>query len=465
MLLVLLTARPGRTAEQGEWIDLFNGKDLSGWILTNPKRSSWKVLADGVVDNHARPSCDIYTEKWFRDFDAHVEFAIYPGSNAGLYLLGRYEIQILDSYGKPPGKGSCGALYQEVAPAVNASLPANEWQTFDITFRAARFDATGNKTDNGRITVVHNGKTILDDVEFDEPTGSRKRYNEEAPGPILIQGDHGPVKFRKFRVRGQVYDPPAEDAPGPRVLGLEIEPKEFPVHKASGVALTWRTPYNAYASAYRVYRDTSPDVPRDSRHLLETVVAKRSTSDCCFETDDTYYYSVAAVGPGGVLGPVSEAVGAHGKANQVETPLLSEASWAMVQRTNVPRRDRAYSRKPMSMGGKTYEKGIGMRSPSSIRMHVGQFVGDRPGCRFRATIGLDNSITRSRRAAAAGRFIAKIDGKVAFDSGAMTLSDGTKDVDVPVPAGTRRLELITQSTGPRGYDFCNWANARLERHQ
>ena len=115
------------------------------------------------------------------------------------------------------------------------------------------------------------------------------------------------------------------------------------------------------------------------------------------------------------------------------------------------------------MHGRRFSRGIGTRALSEIQFHAGHMVGDQTNYRFRATIGLDDSIRSIRRGRAAARFIVSLDDNVAFDSGVMQWADGTRDVDVPVPAGTRKLRLIVRGEGPRGWDYSNWANPRLER--
>ncbi|MCX8037848.1 MAG: DUF1080 domain-containing protein, partial [Candidatus Sumerlaeia bacterium] len=145
----------------GGWIDLFNGRDLTGWKLADPKgKNGWRV-ENGIVINQT-PSTNLITEKLFRDFQLHCEYQVPKGSNAGIYILQRYEIQIFDDYQRPVHSHMCGSLYGEITPTANACKPParnfpqiadDEWQTFDVTFRAARFNAAGEKTENVRVTV------------------------------------------------------------------------------------------------------------------------------------------------------------------------------------------------------------------------------------------------------------------------------------------------------------------------
>jgi hypothetical protein len=130
-----------------------------------------------------------------------------------VYLQGRYEVQIFDSWGvEKPGFGDCGGIYQRGrdgerfeghSPRENASRPPGEWQTFDIIFQAPRFDAAGGKTANARfVRVVHNGVVIHENVEVTGPTRAATFEDEKALGPLMLQGDHGPVAYRNIVVKG-----------------------------------------------------------------------------------------------------------------------------------------------------------------------------------------------------------------------------------------------------------------------
>jgi hypothetical protein len=117
--------------------------------------------------------------------------------NSGVYVQGRYEVQVLDSYGLAPSLGDCGAIYGKHVAAVNACRPPERWQSYDIEFRAPRFDAAGKKTENARLTVWLNGMKIHADVEVDGPTAGGEA-NEAPLGPLLLQ-DHGnPVRYRNL---------------------------------------------------------------------------------------------------------------------------------------------------------------------------------------------------------------------------------------------------------------------------
>jgi hypothetical protein len=127
------------------------------------------------------------------------------GSNSGVYLMGQYEVQVLDSYGKPDdklGPGDGGGIYHTKAPSTNAQKAPGEWQSYDIIFRAPRFDADGKKVENAKfIKVVHNGKVIHENVDTPKSTGGELPGGEKAKGPLLFQGDHGCVAFRNVRVK------------------------------------------------------------------------------------------------------------------------------------------------------------------------------------------------------------------------------------------------------------------------
>jgi hypothetical protein len=203
---------------------MFNGKDLSGWKFVSPAAAdSWSVaqsvaidpsndkklssvLGDGILlRGDVEHGSDIYTEKTFGDCEVHVEFMIPKGSNSGVYLMGQYEVQVFDSSGIPDEKlrpGDCGGIYHFKAPSTNAMTPPGEWQTYDIIFRAPRFDAAGKKTENAKfISVIFNGKKIHENVEAPGPTGGELPGGEKSTGPLMFQGNHGIVAFRNVRVK------------------------------------------------------------------------------------------------------------------------------------------------------------------------------------------------------------------------------------------------------------------------
>jgi hypothetical protein len=203
--------------------DLSNWRDPRGdWALADDvaldpndsKRLTWKPGAAAAINGPKGRTRNLVSAGAWGDVEAHVEFMIPAASNSGVYFMGRYELQVYDSYGvakdQYPGI-ECGGLYprwidnQNVgghSPQVNASLPAGQWQTFDVIFRAPQFDASGKKTGNARfVKVVHNGKLIHENVEVTGPTRAAMFNDEQPTGPLMLQGDHGPVAYRSVRIR------------------------------------------------------------------------------------------------------------------------------------------------------------------------------------------------------------------------------------------------------------------------
>lgn len=171
---------------------LFNGEDLTGWKLRNPDgKASWSAQ-NGMLVNQVTEKehgTDLVSTEKFRDFVVRYEYLVPKGANSGFYLRGRYEIQILEDFGKPPADGGNGGLYSVKAPAQNVSKPAGQWQQVEATIR-------GN-----RITVTLNGTKIHDNVEVTRGTGGQLDNDLDQPGPILLQGDHGAVAFRNLRIK------------------------------------------------------------------------------------------------------------------------------------------------------------------------------------------------------------------------------------------------------------------------
>jgi len=198
----------------------FNGKDLSGWRLKgdNKEKSKWRVgkasldpanpnrfvvAADGdELVNADGGGVDIYSDFKHGDAVIEVELMVPKGSNSGLYVMGEYEVQVLDSFGKKDVSNSdIGALYGAAPPRVNASKAPGEWQKFVIDFRGPRFDESGKKVANAKfVKITLNGQVIQEDVEMKGPTPSGITGKESATGPIMFQGDHGPVAFRNIKV-------------------------------------------------------------------------------------------------------------------------------------------------------------------------------------------------------------------------------------------------------------------------
>lgn len=190
---------------------LFDGKDLSEWVYSSSgEPAGWKVQ-DGYMEVSGG---DIRTKREFGDCQIHIEFWLpdmgeakgQARANSGVYVMGMYEVQILDSYGLQSQSGDCGGIYSFAAPMVNACRPPEKWQSFDIFIRGARHDASGKKTANAVMSVLHNGVWIHHCFELPGPTPGGGS-DEPGKGPIRLQ-DHGcPVRFRNIWVR------PLEETP------------------------------------------------------------------------------------------------------------------------------------------------------------------------------------------------------------------------------------------------------------
>jgi len=199
----------------------FNGKDLSGWEIKNNAKAKWAVGEAAVsatnpgaleakpggkalvnaVTGHGQ-SHDIFSKEKYGDVRLEIEVMVPKGSNSGIYVMGEYEVQVLDSYGKTKlDQGDMGALYSAAAPPVNASKPAGEWQKYVIEFRAPKFDEKGMKTANATFVKVElNGTVLHQNVEMKGSTGGSLTGKEAATGPIMFQGDHGAVAFRNLKI-------------------------------------------------------------------------------------------------------------------------------------------------------------------------------------------------------------------------------------------------------------------------
>jgi len=174
-----------RTSEPAwqEPIQLFNGKDLTGWHASGEK-NQW-IVKDGVLQSPHSGS-NLLTDATFSDFKLHIEFRYPEGSNSGVYLRGRYEVQIEASHGDEPYEGVFSAVYGFIAPSEIASKNPGEWQVYDITLIGRM------------VTVVANGKTVICNREIPGITGGAINSKEGEPGPIYIQGDHGPIEYRNI---------------------------------------------------------------------------------------------------------------------------------------------------------------------------------------------------------------------------------------------------------------------------
>jgi len=217
-----------------EWTDLTPGPGMACWTKRPP--GEWAMVGKTVKDpaneraiavepgtgtiyNGPKGNTNnIFTDAEHGDVAAHVELMVPKGSNSGVYFQGRYEIQVYDSFGAEKGEYpgiECGGIYERWDPArgagkegfeghsprVNVSRAPGEWQSFDVVFLAPRFDADGKKTANARfVKVVHNGVVIHENVDLTGPTRGAAFGDEKPLGPLMIQGDHGPVAYRNIHV-------------------------------------------------------------------------------------------------------------------------------------------------------------------------------------------------------------------------------------------------------------------------
>jgi hypothetical protein len=181
-------------------VTLFDGKDLSGWVDRDGKAASWPV-SDGIV---TVGNSDIMTKEKFGNYRLHIEFNVpympkahgQARGNSGVYQVGSYEVQVLDSYGLKPQDNDCGAIYKQVIPKVNACKPPLQWQSYDITFHKAKLE-DGKVNAKARITIVQNGITIAENAEV-SPTPGGIDVPEGNDGPILLQNHGNPVQYRNI---------------------------------------------------------------------------------------------------------------------------------------------------------------------------------------------------------------------------------------------------------------------------
>ncbi len=188
---------------------LFDGKDFDAWKRISKKSGDesvqWKLVGAGAMEVKPRTG-SIITKKEFADVKLHLEFRtpFMPDArgqkrgNSGVYLHGRYEVQVLDSYGLEGMDNECGGIYKVAPPLVNMCAPPMQWQTYDITFQAPRFDSTGKLIRDARMTVIHNGVKIHDNVEVSKATKAAQGGDVTQRGGIYLQ-DHGnPVQYRNI---------------------------------------------------------------------------------------------------------------------------------------------------------------------------------------------------------------------------------------------------------------------------
>jgi len=296
MLLLLLCPLAG--AGEDGWTSLGAAGDFAVW---HQPTGDWYEAGDatlhpdngrllagtpgtGVMINGetGRTRSLVTKRRDFDDVEVHLEFMVAKGSNSGAIFHGNHEIQILDSYGiDQPTAGHCGGIYPRAEaqptyhhidegspPRVNAAKPPGQWQTLDIIFQAARFDESGNKTANARfVRVVHNGLVIQENVEVPYASGTNWDRQQFPRGPIIFQGDYGPVAYRNIRVRPweagaeELIVPPERFTPlfnGRDLTGWRVPPKvrefwsiEDGVLKSPGLLREW----GACLATEKEYRD------------------------------------------------------------------------------------------------------------------------------------------------------------------------------------------------------------------
>ena len=178
----------------GKPVRLFNGRNLDGWELLDPGAvNGWRVEEGILVNDPVQhegeehiPYGNLRTKETFEDFFLTLEVNIPAGSNSGIYLRGIYEVQVQDTYGKELNPHNMGALYSRITPSVAAEKPAGQWQRLEITLYKRH------------LTVLLNGKNIIDNQPVKGVTGGAMTSDEFSPGPIYLQGDHGEVRFRNI---------------------------------------------------------------------------------------------------------------------------------------------------------------------------------------------------------------------------------------------------------------------------
>lgn len=173
--------------KRGDPVALFDGRDLAGWQPTTPSRLPGWVVRDGVL-SAAGGASDLVSDKKFFNFVLDAEYKTEPHTNSGVALRGRYEVQIADDQDRPPSNRSSGAILGRLPPTLNAARPAGEWQMLVVRL-------VGRE-----VTVLLNGIRVINRQSIDGPTSIALDTNEGDPGPLLLQGNHGAVEFRRIVV-------------------------------------------------------------------------------------------------------------------------------------------------------------------------------------------------------------------------------------------------------------------------
>lgn len=190
-----LPPRPDLAALRfGEPISLFNGTSLDGWRVTHPGVVNAWSARDGLLVNspaleegeNPRQFGNLRTEREFEDFRLTLQVRLPKGGNSGIYLRGRYEVQVTDAFGRPPSWGGIGGVYSRIVPLENAAKPVGEWQEFDIVLA------------DRHVTVRLNGRLVIDNQPLEGCTGGALDADDAKPGPIYFQGDHTSVEYRNI---------------------------------------------------------------------------------------------------------------------------------------------------------------------------------------------------------------------------------------------------------------------------
>jgi len=248
----LLVAGAAGVADEGDWISLGPENNFAAWRQpvgdwceagdaaldpNNPRRLIGRPGRGVMINGRNGRTASLVTKEAFQDVELCLEFMVASGSNSGVIFHGNYEIQIRDTCGKRPVTAAdCGGIYPRAEakpryhypyggapPRVNAAKQAGRWQTLHIIFRSPRFDPSGNKIANARfVKVVLNGQVLYQDQEVPYPSGLNWRRKERPRGPIILQGDYGPVAFRRVRVRPWQPQPASVKA-----RGLNVPPPGF----------------------------------------------------------------------------------------------------------------------------------------------------------------------------------------------------------------------------------------------
>jgi hypothetical protein len=304
---VFATGCAGTAGVGGDWVRQAGGAGFAGWRgPADPPADDW-VDAGGValapedgkklvfkpgagvlVNGTAGRTRHLFTEAEYGDVQAHIEFMVPEGSNSGVYFMGRYEIQVLDSFGREKvAHSDCGGIYQRWdsargkgkegyegrPPRTNASRAPGEWQTFDVIFRAPRFDGAGKKTaDAAFVKVVHNGVTIHENETLSGPTRAAAFSDEKGTGPLMFQGDHGPVAYGNIWVRPLDLVEVEVERTFSSLLDVRHDGKTIPQW---GAAIVANPPELSVAAARDFARNQSGATPQLSRALAHPDQAMR----------------------------------------------------------------------------------------------------------------------------------------------------------------------------------------------